>query len=207
VKCTLNTDVIDRITDNLGTSVQPNWLAEDVASSSSSSSVMTASQDVLYHNWALLSRPSQVDGLCLLSKSCPSMTSSLRWKISSKESRKQKRCAGSEDPAWCSEECGVVWCGVVWCGVVWCGVVWCGVVWCGVVWCGVVWCGAVRCGVVRVYLCESPKALKAAGHSCSEAALPSQGGEQQAVLGRVGLVGPVGPAELLNGLVGRPGQL
>ncbi len=50
VKCTLNTDVIDQITDNLGTSVQPNWLAEDVVSSSSSSSVMTASQDVLYHN-------------------------------------------------------------------------------------------------------------------------------------------------------------
>jgi len=58
-----------------------------------------------------------------------------------------------------------------------------------------------------VYLCEGPKTLEAAGHSCSKATLPPQGCEQQAVLGRVGLVGPVGPAELLNGLVGRPGQL
>lgn len=64
----------------------------------------------------------------------------------------------------------------------------------------------VICGV-SVHLCEGPKTLKAAGHSCSEAALPSQRGEQQAVLGRVGLVGPVGPAKLLNGLVGGPGQL
>jgi len=58
-----------------------------------------------------------------------------------------------------------------------------------------------------VYLCKGPKTLKAAGHSCSEAALSPQGCEQQAVLGRVGLVGPVGPAKLLNGLVGGPRQL
>lgn len=58
-----------------------------------------------------------------------------------------------------------------------------------------------------VYLCEGPKTLKAAGHSCSKAALPPQGCEQQAVLGGVGLVSPVGPAKLLNGLVSGPGQL
>jgi len=73
-------------------------------------------------------------------------------------------------------------------------------------WCSDMCLGCV-CECECVYLCEGPKTLKAAGHSCSEATLPPQGCEQQAVLGRVGLVGPVGPAELLNGLVGRPGQL
>jgi len=35
----LSTDVFDQVTDNPGTSVQPNWLAEDVKSSSSYVSV------------------------------------------------------------------------------------------------------------------------------------------------------------------------
>lgn len=56
-------------------------------------------------------------------------------------------------------------------------------------------------------LCEGPQALQAASHSSSKAALSPQGGEQQAVLGGVGLVGPVRPAKLLNGFVCGPGQL
>ena len=54
---------------------------------------------------------------------------------------------------------------------------------------------------------EGPQALQAASHSSSKAALAPQGGEQQAVLGRVGLVGTVGSAKLLDGFVSRPGKL
>ena len=50
-------------------------------------------------------------------------------------------------------------------------------------------------------LSEGSQALKAAGHSCSKAALAPQGGEQQAVLGWVGLISPVGPPKLLDGFV------
>ena len=56
-------------------------------------------------------------------------------------------------------------------------------------------------------LCEGSQALQAASHSSSKAALPPKGSEQQAVLGRVGLIGTVGSAKLLDGFVGRPGQL
>ena len=56
-------------------------------------------------------------------------------------------------------------------------------------------------------LCESPQALQAASHSSSKAALPPKGGEQQAVLGWMGLIGPVRSAKLLDGFVSRPGQL
>lgn len=50
-------------------------------------------------------------------------------------------------------------------------------------------------------LCEGPQALQAASHSSSKAALPPKGGEQQAVLGRVGLIGTVRSAKLLDGFV------
>lgn len=56
-------------------------------------------------------------------------------------------------------------------------------------------------------LCEGPQALQAASHSSSKAALAPQGGEQQAVLGWVGLIGTVGSAKLLDGFVSRPGEL
>lgn len=62
-------------------------------------------------------------------------------------------------------------------------------------------------GCAGADLCECPQALQAASHSSSKAALAPQGGEQQAVLGGVGLVGAVGPAKLLDGLVSRPGEL
>ena len=56
-------------------------------------------------------------------------------------------------------------------------------------------------------LCEGPQAFQAAGHSSSKATLPPKWGEQQAVLGWVGLVGTVRSAELLDGFVSRPRQL
>lgn len=62
-------------------------------------------------------------------------------------------------------------------------------------------------GRIKGDLCEGPQALQAACHSSSKAALTPHGGEQQAVLGRVGLVGAVGPAKLLDGFVSGPGQL
>lgn len=54
---------------------------------------------------------------------------------------------------------------------------------------------------------EGPQAFQAASHSSSKAALPPKGGEQQAILGWVGLIGTVGPAKLLDGFVSGPRQL
>ncbi len=56
--------------------------------------------------------------------------------------------------------------------------------------------------VCRVgHLSEGSKALQAPSHSSGKAALPPKRGEQQAVLGWVGLVSTMRPSKLLDGLV------
>ena len=62
-------------------------------------------------------------------------------------------------------------------------------------------------GQDKTDLGEGAQGLQAPSHGGSKAALPAQGGEEQAVLRPMHLVGPVRAPELLQALVSAPGQL